>query len=456
MELHLQTIIRILVISLFPVVLAGAARAGEPDWKVGLAQVKITPEQPVFMAGYASRDRPFEKVAADLYAKALALEDRDGRLAVLVTTDLIGLPAAVAEPVCARLKDRAGLKREQILLTASHTHTGPALSLNAERGGGRSPGDRQRTVEYTRKLQDQLVEVVLESLKKREPARLSWGTGVANFVLNRRQFTPRGVILGMNARGPADRTVPVLRIDTAEGKLRAVLFGAATHNTTLRGNCYEICGDYAGFAQANLAERHPGVQAMFILGFAGDSDPYPHGSMDLARKHGLELSQEVERVLGTKLEPVRGPLRLAFDKADLPLEVPSRAELEKRAGARDRYAAAAAKRVLATLDKGEKLRDHYAGAVAVWQFGSDLTLVALSGEVVVDYVALLEKALGPNQLWLAAYANDYYGYLPSARLLAEGGYETQGLGGIRFSPQAQDVLVAKVRELAVKAGRTSP
>jgi len=94
--------------------------------------------------------------------------------------------------------------------------------------------------------------------------------------------------------------------------------------------------------------------------------------------------------------------------------------------------------------------------VAVWQFGSDLTLVALSGEVVVDYVALLEKALEPNRLWLSAYANDYYGYLPSARLLAEGGYETRGLGGLHFSPKAQEVLTAKVRELAAKVGRTVP
>jgi hypothetical protein len=194
---------------------------------------------------------------------------------------------------------------------------------------------------------------------------------------------------------------------------------------------------------------------MFILGFAGDSDPYPHGTMDLARKHGLELSQEVERVLGAKREPVRGPLRLSFGKADLPLDVPSRAALEKQAGGRG-LDAAAAKRRLAALDKGEKLPDHYAAPVALWQFGSDLTLVALSGEIVVDYVGLLEKALGPNRLWLSAYANDVYGYLPSARLLAEGGYETRGLGGIRFSPKAQEVLTAKVRELAARVGRTAP
>ena len=81
--------------------------AAEAEWKVGLARVKITPEQPVHLAGYASRTHPFDKVAADLFAKALALEDRQGHTAVLVTTDLIGLTAAIVEPVCEREIGRA-------------------------------------------------------------------------------------------------------------------------------------------------------------------------------------------------------------------------------------------------------------------------------------------------------------------------------------------------------------
>jgi hypothetical protein len=434
-----------------------AARAAEPDWKVGLARVKITPERPVFLSGYASRNHPYEKVTTDLYAKALALEDREGHLAVLVTTDLLGLPAAVAEPVCDRLHEKAGLKREQILLSSSHIHTGPALSLDPAAREGREAGDSQRTVDYTRGLQDRLVEVVLHALKKREPAKLSWGTGVADFVMNRREFTPTGVILGVNARGLADRTVPVLRIDTPEGQLRAVLFGAATHNTTLTDKCYEVCGDYAGFAQAYIQEQHPGVLAMFILGCAGDSNPYPRGTMDLSRRHGKSLGQEIERVLGAKLQPVRGPLRLAFDRVALPLqEPPPRADLEKQAKRKGGVDGWIAQQMLAVLERGDRLPTHYACPVAVWQFSNDLTLVALSGEVVVDYVSFLEKALGPNRLWVAAYCNDVFGYVPSARVLAEGGYETRGLysGGIgRFDARAQDVLVGKVRELAEKAGR---
>src|ERR1700722_5566087 len=219
------------------------AIAAEPEWKVGLAQVKITPERPVQMSGYASRTKPFEKVAADLYVKALVLEDRDGHRAVLVTSDLLGFPAEVAEPICERLQKKIGLKREQILLNSAHTHAGPLLSLKAPPKDDPASGEALRTVEYTRQLQDKVVEVVVKANEHLEPARLSWGSGVANFVMNRREFTPDGIILGVNPRGLADRTVPVLGADPPAGKPLAVLFGAATHNTTLGPDNYQLCGD---------------------------------------------------------------------------------------------------------------------------------------------------------------------------------------------------------------------
>jgi neutral ceramidase len=441
-----------------------AARAADAEWKVDLVSVKITPERPVFLAGYASRNKPFTKVEADLYAKALALEDRQGQRVVLVTTDLVGLAAAVAEPICERLRDKAGLKREQILLNSSHTHTGPMLVIQApddDPAGDRlTAGELQRNVEYTRQLQDKIVEVVQQATAKLEPAKLSWSVGVCPFVMNRREFTANGVILGVNPRGLADRTVPMLRIDTPDGKLRAVLFGAAVHGTTLGGNDYELCGDYAGFAQAYVEEKHPSVQAMFMLGCAGDANPYPRGSMAIARAHGETLGKEVCRLLESKLRPVRGPLHIAFDKAALPLQAPpSREELKKLATRKGGMQTWVAQKMLAALDRGKKLPDHYDCPIAVWQFGDDLTLVGLAGEVVVDYVSMLEKALGPRNLWLAAYCNDVFGYLPSARVLREGGYETRGLytGGIGyFDAKAQDVLVEKVRELATKVGRKLP
>src|SRR4029077_6503108 len=112
--------------------------------------------------------------------------------------------------------------------------------------------------------------------------------------------------------------------------------------------------------------------------------------------------------------------------------------------------------LLAALDRGETPAKSYSCPLALWRFGDDLTLVGLSGEVVVDYVPLIEQVLGPKPLWIAAYCNDVFGYLPSARVLGEGGYETRGQysgGACFFAPEAQDTIVAAIRDLAAQAAR---
>ena len=78
--------------------------------------------------------------------------------------------------------------------------------------------------------------------------------------------------------------------------------------------------------------------------------------------------------------------------------------------------------------------------------------------MVNGYVPLLETELGHRKLWIAAYSNDCFGYLPTAKLLAEGGYETRCLytePGF-FAPEAESVVLAKVREMAEQIGRVFP
>ena len=433
------------------------APAFAAEWQAGVAAVKITPEGPVPMAGYASRNRPSEVVVTDLYAKALVLMDANGQRAVWITTDLIGLRGVVAEAICQRITERTGLQRHQLLINSSHTHTGPAIADSDVAAYGIPAESAPRIRAYRDMLQDRIVGAVEQALTRMEPVELTSGSGVVPFVMNRRDFAGDAP-LGVNPRGPVDRTMPLLKVASADGKVRAVVFGAATHNTTLTGDEYRISADYAGFAQEYVQTHLPGAQAMFVQGFAGDSNPYPRGTLEIARRHGETLGEEVLRVLDTKLTPVHGPLNLQFGYVDIPLaSVPPRAELQQMTEAGSPlWRAWTASRMLEALDKGQTLPTHYRAPVAVWQFGAELTLVALSGEVVVDYAALIEKAIGPSHLWLSAYNNDVFGYLPSARVLAEGGYETRGVihgsPGF-FVPEAQDAVVAKVCELAGKAGR---
>jgi neutral ceramidase len=268
--------------------------------------------------------------------------------------------------------------------------------------------------------------------------------------------------LASNPSGLVDRSVPVLRVDSAEGKPRAILFGYACHNTTLPPRHLSVSGDYAGYAKAYVEKQFPGAEAMFLQGCGGDANPHPREQVAHALAHGEELGKEVCRVLGArKLQTVRGPLACAMVAAELPLETPDRQKLE--AVAKDGFGGAGvaglhkqtARQMLATLDAGGKLPETYRAPVTAWQFGADLTLVALPDEVVVDYVPRLEEALGPLRLWVAAYCHEVAGYIPSRRVLREGGYETRGLyyGTGWFADGVEDALVNAAREAAAKAGR---
>jgi len=450
--------ISVLLIVGFAVCASATAMPDETGLQVGLARAKITPAEPIRMAGYGSRNKPSEGVLADLYAKAMAFEDGQGERAVLLTADVIGFNAEVADFVCKQIMEKTALQRRQILLNPSHTHTGPIIGIPGATGYGLEGDEAECVHRYGERLADQLAELAAAALADLKPAKVSWGVGVTNIVMNRREFTERGVRLGFNPRGYVDRSVPVLRVDSPDGKLRAIVFGCACHNTTLTGKHYELSGDYAGFAQQYVEEQHAGVQAMFMIGCGGSANPYPRGTVEAAEQNGRSLGAEVCRVATEKLVPVRGLLRAELEYADLPLEpVPSREKLEEMVKGPS-YIAFNARQMLEALDKGESLPTEYSAPFAVWQFGDDLTLVALPGEVVNGYVPLVEMALGHRKLWIAGFSNDCFGYLPTAKVLAEGGYETRCLytsPGF-FPTEVEGVVIAKVRQMAEKVGRPLP
>jgi hypothetical protein len=449
------------------------AKLNDAGWRVGLAKVKITPDRPVVLLGYGERTGPFQSVVEDIYAKAFALEDSRGHRAVLVTADLVGFQAAViTDEVCRRLKKKIGLSRRQLLFNASHTHTGPLVSLdpdpaaNSAAHGPLTPDDVRETVVYSRQLQDKLVQLVVDALSDLRPARLAWGSGQVDFPMNRRLPRDGRIVMSENPQGPTDRSVPVLRVDGPDGTLRAVLFGCACHNTTLTSRDNVIAGDYAGFAQEALERDHPRALAMFVSGCGGDANPHPRGSMELARQHGATLAGEVSRVLSSELQPLSGRLITTYEEVQLPLQRLSRTELEARTKLRSAEAAMA-RHMLSVLDRGEKLPRSYRAPFALWQLGDALTLAALPAEPVADYAALIRQRLGGGRLWVAGYNNDCFGYLPTAQIVREGGHESIGVTlwvwgrNLRrsagfFAPEVEQTVLQAVQKLARKVERGAP
>ncbi len=453
-----------------PLLLVGASSAIAQDsetgrWKVGSARVPITPERPVVLLGYGERTRPFDSVAQEIYAKALALEDGAGHRAVIVTADLVGFQAAVVtDLVSARIAKETSLGRSQLLFNASHSHTAPLVSLdpwldaNVVAHAPLSSDDRKETIAYTRALQDKLVALVRNAVAALQPAHLSWGRGEVPFPMSRRLPRDGRITMADNPARSVDRSVPVLCARTPDGERLALLFGTACHNATLTGADNLVSGDFAGFAQSYLEERFPGAQAMFMSGCGADANPSPRGSMALAQRHGASLGREVARIVEEPLTTVDGILSTKYEMVELPLQSLSKADIQGRAKLPSAEAVMA-RHMLRVLATGQTLPRNYSAPVALWQFGEAFSLVALPGEPVAEYVHLIEAALPKRPLWIAGYNNDCFGYLPTAQVVSEGGHENIGVTlwiwgqNLRrnvgfFAPSVERAIVRSVVRLA--------
>lgn len=428
-------------------------------FKAGLAKVVITPEKPVWMAGYAARKKPFEGKLHDLYAKALAIQDAKGNRVVIVTTDLLGLPGALTSEVSEHANKSHGLKRQQILFNSSHTHSGPTLESSLAGAYDLTPEQTDAVKNYTRQLKDNLLKVIGLALKDLSPAKLSFGKGSAQFAMNRRELRNGKIVNGVNREGVVDKEVPVLKIESPDGKLRGLTFGYACHNTTLTGEFYQVSGDYAGFAQAAIEQNHPGATALFIEGCGADINPYPRSKLELAQQHGKELADSVEKVLIGSMSTVSGQLKSVIGTVAIALApTPSKEEWQARLNDQNVFVQRHAKRWLAKLERDGKIMSEYPYTIQILQIG-DLKLVALAGEVVTDYALRLKKELGGNT-WVAGYSNDLCSYIASARMYAEGGYEVvesmiyYDLPG-PYTPAIEDKIIGKVHELNRQLSKTA-
>jgi hypothetical protein len=407
-----------------------AQSAEQLVWRAGTAKGKITPAEPFWMAGFASRTKPAEGTLHDLWVKALALEDGRHQRAVVITTDLVGFPKKVADWICDHVEKECGLQRSQIMLTCSHTHSGPVLKdalLDVY-----PLDDKQRAMidQYTPILERTVVKTVTEAFAQMTPATLAVGMGECGFAVNRRNNVEKEVAAAIAQhkplKGPVDHSVPVLAVRRADGRLQAVLFQYACHNTVLTTS-YLYSGDYAGFAQIALEEKHPDCLAMFAIGCGADQNGLPRGTVEICQKYGNDLAAGVEAVLAQPMKPVGANLHSEFEIINLGFE--GNLTVEKLLAAADKggFYTRAAKHVLQRMlelkAQGKELPQSYPYPVQVWRLGTDQLWIALGGEVVVDYALSLRAKYGPRT-WVFGYSNDVMAYIPSSRVWAEGGYES--------------------------------
>lgn len=401
--------------------------------RAGTARIDITPDNPVTLAGYASRTNVSRGVHDPLTARAVAFE-HEGKRLVLVSTEICGFYGGTAAPMREAILSACQLKPSELFLCATHTHSAPAVTADPQKG-------HPNNVEYTQSLQGKLVEVVRDALGDLVPVRLSVGTGASPVGVNRREPVrdkagkPR-IVLGRNPSALTDREVQVLNLMPIDGNdPMGVIFAYATHSTSLGPRNYLVSGDVHGLA-AQFIEKHLGGDTMVqpFAGASGDIDPWyrilpefntTNGWIPEPILLGTMLGQEVVHVSkaaqrSEKRSETNTSIRSLFKTIDLPGK--SRGATQAASGGTDGTAPL-------TLTVGR------IGEVA---------FVGLGGEV-FNEIGRAIKAGSPFPLtFIFTHCNGAGGYLPARASYPDAGYEVQSSP---FAPGADEQVIEQVMQM---------
>ena len=414
------------------------------EFRAGAAAVAITPTAGAPMAGGYS-PRVAEGVHDELYAKAIVLEC-DGVKVAMVVCDLLGMPRKIAEDARALIAQSPGIPAERVMISATHTHTGPIVPNNSARDPqGSELADRANA--YAASLPELIARSVRDADAKLAPASVSAGVGREEHLsFNRRYVMADGTVAWnpgklnpkiVRPTGPIDPDVPVVCLKSAsagsEGKLLATYVNFAMHLDTTGGG--QLSADFP-HALASLMTRVQGPDCLtvFSTGACGDINhidvtrPEPQNGIEEARRIGTTLGGEVIKTL-ERLRPVpAGPLRAASEVVmlDLPQIKPGELEAARKTAVQfGKVRTSFIDRVQAfkVLDVHSKQGKQQEGEVQVIALGDEVAWVALPGEIFVE-LGLEVKRRSPYRTTIVVeLANGYLGYIPTRRAYAEGAYE---------------------------------
>jgi neutral ceramidase len=417
---------------------AGSTEAGE--LRAGAAAVDISPPEGTPLAGYYS-PRGARAVLDPLFSKALVLE-QGGTKAALVVCDLISLPRSTVVEARRLVERRTGIRAAHVMISATHTHTGPALvrasALDALVGGNADLGRR-----YTEGLPELIARSVAEADKKLRPARLSAAVGREDGLSFNRRFFMRDGTVSWNPRklhpeivrpaGPTDPEVGVLYLQTPRGESVATYVNFALHPDTTGGE--SISADYPGVLSRLLADyRGAGLVTLFANGCCGNlnhrdihwADPQ-HGRHE-ARRIGTALAGAVCTTF-PRLKPASGEgLRVKSTLVKLPLAPVSDKELSQAREVVKQGRIAKAPfleqvKAYQVLDVGARGGKPWEVEVQVVALGDEVAWVSLPGEIFVELGLAVKKASPFRYTLIAELANGSVGYVPDRPAYAQGNYE---------------------------------
>lgn len=407
----------LLLVFIFPF-LTCSGNPESSEVRFGSARIKITPEVPIHMSGYAGRKTPSTGVHDDLYASALCFSNDESK-ALIVTADIIGFPEELTKETKQKIHEKTGIPEENILLAGTHTHGGPVVKAYE--------GDVSDTVaNYLKELQNKIAEISEKAANNMVPVRLGYGSGSCKMNINRRaKFADGSIWLGRNPDGPCDHEVSVLKIESLDGKLLSLFVNWPCHGTANGQENYKITGDWPGLSARYINDKLGNdVIVAVTAGASGDINPIygPNDNFREIEAVGYHVGAEVLRILPEIKTSPANSIQVLNETLTLP---------GKKSG-KGRYPDD-------IIEKGPDQNVH----LSVCKIGN-YVFSGISGEV-MNEIGMTIKAASPYRGTIViTHCNGSSGYICTDEAFPGGGYE---VGVTKLWPGAEKVITRTVIDM---------
>lgn len=397
------------------------------------------------MSGYGLREQPMLGVHDDIWVRCLALE-QNGRKAAICSIELLGLTSGQVERIRSDVAS-AGYRPEDLILSCTHTHGGPAMQ-HLRLCGTPSP-DYQNFAVQT------ITECILEAGSALQECSLSIGTSLCHLGVNRRKPTERGLLHELNTDGHTEPELVAAQLKSPSGAAIATVFNYGCHAVCMGAENRLITGDWPGAAAREL-ERSYGAVALFLQGCSGDVNPCVRGTYQTVDEVAAMAIQAVNEALAAS-HKVDGELRSSRSQMTLSLApAPDDAELQavlKRIHARpqaewqwpDRYEAAWSTAVLEHPEASRRADTPFETGELRLEGAHGFSIAWLPAEAFSTYASHIKNSRKPLPAMVTAYTNGNIGYLPDAAAFPEGGYEVDEAykyyGYQMLRPEAEEAVL---------------
>ncbi|MHA1874699.1 MAG: neutral/alkaline non-lysosomal ceramidase N-terminal domain-containing protein [Candidatus Heimdallarchaeaceae archaeon] len=408
--------------------------------EAGIAKANITPPVGYAHQGYSGIRKGCVGVHDELFTKVLFLKNGKDKL-VIITADLLGFPKEIVDDIKSMLKSKLGLNREDIIISASHTHYGPIIVKFIH--------DKDPDSSYLSQLKEKIVGAVYEASRNMHKATLSFGKGKANIgIINRRgkdsNSKEKNYPITPNPRGIIDDALNILKVDvSSQEEPLALLVNYTCHPVSFPGLAFEFSADYPGQMQYEIERFYTGkTMAMFANGACGDINPdittpdkkrFISGTKEDTKRLGTLLALEALKLIYSthKVEDVF--FKKSIKTMKFSFNIVSKRELERikrNLSKANRKMEAAKQRTLKlwienNLEaiKNNTVLKYVEADLHYINISNELIIAGLPGEPLVEIGLNIKKIFKDKSVFIFGYTNGYIGYIPTAESLKTGCYE---------------------------------